>query len=146
MSAVDSEARSRRTTNIVIAAVFVVLAIVALLLHRSAKSTAAADDKADQLISELTAAGQQAPSKDQIVKVLGDDGGAVCDDPSSALKRAILYSGLSNGAGGPGQRPVIADSRAVRGELLIIKVYCPQDLPSFSEIVDDTAFSAAGQG
>jgi hypothetical protein len=141
MTTVDTEARHRRTVNIVLGAVFVVLAVVALLLYHAKKSDAAADQKATQLAAEITAAGHTPPPKDRIVSVLGDDGGAVCAEPASALKRAALYSGLSNGAGGPGQRPVIADSRAVQGELLIIKVYCPEDLPSFSEVVDATAFS-----
>ena len=38
---------------------------------------------------------------------------------------------------GPGARPVIADSRAVKGQLLIIKVYCPDELKDFQKFVDD---------
>ena len=68
--------------------------------------------------------------------MLGDDGGAICDDPNSALKKAILYGQLTNGAAGPGIRPVIADNRVVQGELAVIKVYCPQELPEFTEFTD----------
>jgi hypothetical protein len=32
---------------------------------------------------------------------------------------------------------VIADSRAVRGQLLIIEIYCPDELEDFQEFVDD---------
>jgi hypothetical protein len=39
-----------------------------------------------------------------VVRVLGDDGGAICDDPNSSLKKAILYGQLTNGAAGPGIR------------------------------------------
>ena len=36
------------------------------------------------------------------MRVLGDDGGATCDDPNEALSRATLLSLLTNGATGPG--------------------------------------------
>jgi hypothetical protein len=32
-------------------------------------------------------------------------------------------------------RPVIADNRVVKGELAIIQIYCPDQLPSFQEFV-----------
>ena len=60
-----------------------------------------------------------------VVRVLGDDGGAICQDPNAALSRAALLDRLMNGAAGPGMRPVIADNRAVKGELLVIQIYCP---------------------
>jgi hypothetical protein len=71
------------------------------------------------------------------VRVLGDDGGATCANPNKALSRATLLSLLANGATGPGARPVIADSRAVKGQLLIIKIYCPDQLADFQAFVDD---------
>ena len=52
------------------------------------------------------------------MRVLGDDGGATCADPNEALSRATLLAQLTNGAAGPGIRPVIADSRVVKGQLL----------------------------
>ena len=70
-------------------------------------------------------------------RVLGDDGGATCTDPNESLTRAVLLSQLVNGAGGPGARPVIADSRVVRGQLLIIEIYCPEELEEFREFVED---------
>ena len=69
--------------------------------------------------------------------MLGDDGGATCADPNDALSRAILLSQLTNGATGPGMRPVIADSRVVQGQLLIIEIYCPDELEDFKAYVDD---------
>ncbi|BEL04875.1 hypothetical protein Q0Z83_030660 [Actinoplanes sichuanensis] len=96
-----------------------------------------AAEKAAQLQAELSAAGLRVPSTEQIVNTLGADGGAVCLDPDDALRRGILYGMISNGAGGPGQRPVIADKRVVQGQLLIIKVYCPTYLESFQKVVDD---------
>ena len=126
-----------RTMYIVLGTVFVVLLVVGLVVYRSAKANEAAKQKADQLIAALHAAGLPAPSQEQITRVLGDDGGAVCADPDSALKRAQLYSQIANGAGGPGTRPVIGDDDLVRGELEVIRIYCPDELPSFQRFSDD---------
>jgi hypothetical protein len=127
--------REHRTMYIVIAAVFVVLLVITLFTHRSKESTEQAQAKANQLILALKAAGLPAPTQQQVVTVLGDDGGAVCDDPSGSLRKSIFLGQLMNGAAGPGMRPVIADNRVVKGELAIIQIYCPDQLPSFQEFV-----------
>lgn len=80
------------------------------------------------------------------MRVLGDDGGAVCADPNAALSRATLLAQLANGSGGPGTRPVIADSRVVQGELMVIKVYCPEELQDFQEFVDNLNLSSSTGG
>ena len=115
----------------------VVLTVVALFMFSTARSTAQAEEKADELIAALEEAGARTPSREQIVRLLGDDGGPVCESPSSALRRATLYSMLTNGAAGPGQRPIIADNRVVQGQLLIIETYCPDELEDFQEMIDD---------
>ncbi|TCM47843.1 hypothetical protein [Kribbella sp. VKM Ac-2568] len=127
----------RRTIYIVVAVVVVILLIIGLIAFSSAKSTQQAEQKADQFIAALQAEGARTPTRDQVVRVLGDDGGATCDNPNDALSRGILLSLLSNGAAGPGMRPVIADSRVVKGQLLIIKIYCPDELQDFQKFVDD---------
>lgn len=127
----------RRTIYIVVAVVVVILLIIGLIAFSSAKSTQQAEQKADQFIAALQAEGARTPTRDQVVRVLGDDGGATCDNPNEALSRGTLLSLLSNGASGPGMRPVIADSRVVRGQLLIIKIYCPDELEDFQQFVDD---------
>lgn len=114
--------------------------VVGLLTFSSARSSAQAQEKADQLIDAMVAAGADAPSKDQVVRVLGDDGGVICDDPGSALKRATLNSLLVNGAAGPGQRPIIADSRVVKFELLVIQTYCPDELDDLADKIEDFDF------
>ena len=129
--------RQTRVTYIVVGVIVAVLLIAALVSYRSAKATEEANQKAAQLQSELTAAGLRAPSTDMLVRVLGDDGGATCADPNEALQRGALYGMLVNGAGGPGIRPIITDNNLVRGQLLIIKVYCPEYLEDFTEFVDD---------
>lgn len=115
----------------------VVVAISAVVVFSGARETARASEKADELLAALQEAGAPLPDRDQVIRVLGDDGGATCDDPNAALGRATLLAQLANGATGPGQRPVIADSRVVRGQLLIIQVYCPDELDDFQEFVDD---------
>jgi hypothetical protein len=128
--------RERSTLYIVIAVVVGALMIAGLLFYSSARSTREAEEKADQLIAALEEAGARTPSRDQIVRVLGDDGGATCADPNEALNRAILLGQLANGAAGPGARPVITDNRVVRGQLLIIQVYCPEELGDFQKFVE----------
>jgi hypothetical protein len=139
MSTVEETAtqRDRRIVYAVIAGALIVLLIICLVFYRSAESNQQAQEKANQLIAALEKAGVRAvPSEEQIVSRLGTDGGAICKDPSSALRQAILFDHLSNGAGGPGRRPVIVDSRVFQGELLVIQIYCPDELPQFQQLVE----------
>ena len=121
----------------VIAALLAILMVIGVATWRTEKATRAAEEKADRLIAAFEELGTRVPSRDQIVKVLGDDGGPVCADPNNALRRAAYLAQLSNGAGGPGSRPVIADSKVTKGELAIIAIYCPDKLSDFEEFVDD---------
>jgi len=135
-----SEGQDKREMNwlyITCWILLIALVVGGLIAFNAAASTRQANDKADQLITELKAAGARTPDKDQIVRVLGDDGGATCANPNDALSRSILLSQLTNGASGPGARPVIADSRVFKGQLLIIKVYCPDELNDFQAYVDN---------
>jgi len=137
---VNDAARTRRTTYIVLAVVFLLLVGVALFAYSANKSTAQAEQKADQFIAGLAAAGLRTPSREQVVRVLGDDGGATCANPNSALKRGILLGELTNGAAGPGIRPIIADNKVVQGQLLIIKVYCPIEAAEFQQFVNNLRY------
>ena len=85
-----------------IAIVFAVLVVVGLFTLKAGATTQAAQDKAAQLITELESAGVPAPSSEVLVRLLGDDGGAVCEDPNSALSRATLLSQMTTGTGGRG--------------------------------------------
>jgi Tfp pilus assembly protein FimT len=121
----------------VIAALVAILMVIGVASWRTERATRAAEEKADRLIAAFEELGTRVPSRDQIVKVLGEDGGSVCADPTNALRRAAYLAQLSNGAGGPGTRPVIANSRVAKGELAIITIYCPDKLSDFKEFVDD---------
>lgn len=136
-----SPPRERRATYITVAAVLAVLLVVGLVVHRSGKTSREAQAKADQLVAALQAEGLRAPSQNALVRVLGNDGGAVCRNPGQALNKASLLAQLANGASGPGARPVIADTRVVRGETLVIKTYCPEQLADFQKVVDNLDLS-----
>ncbi|TYL45557.1 hypothetical protein FXB39_18080 [Nocardioides sp. BGMRC 2183] len=116
---------------------FVLATIIALFTFSAARSSEQAQDKADELSTALDDAGLRAPSHDQIVRVLGDDGGALCEDPGHALRSAVLFDQLTNGAAGPGQRPIIADNRVVQGQLIALSVYCPDEVAEFERTVED---------
>ncbi|MGA6161406.1 hypothetical protein [Amycolatopsis magusensis] len=134
------KAKGRRQRAIlynVVALLSVLLAIAAVTTWRAGKADREAEDKADRLSAALAELGAPVPERDRIVRLLGNDGGPVCADPASALHRAASLGQLSNGAGGPGTRPVIADSRILEGELAIVTIYCPDQLAEFEEFVDD---------
>jgi hypothetical protein len=128
--------RERRTIYVVAAVVVVALVVVALVARGSQETTTEAEQKADQLLVAFAAAGVPTPDVEQVVRILGDDGGATCEDPGGALSRATLLGQLVNGAAGPGIRPVVADNRVVRGQLLVIEIYCPDELAGFRDLVD----------
>lgn len=141
MTTVDPSEKTRHiTTWVVLGGIFLILAIIALGVFRSAKATASAGQKADQLIAAVEAKGYPAPSRDSITRTLGDDGGSICQDPNSALRRAVLNSMLGSGAAGPGQRPVINPRLAVDGQVLVMSIYCPEKVADFQKYVDSLKY------
>lgn len=134
----ETQSTSERSWIFITALVLLgVVTLAGVLAFSRGVDNAQAQNKANELINALTEVGARTPDPDQVARVLGDDGGATCEDPNDALSRATLLSLLTNGATGPGARPVIADSRVVQGQLLIIEIYCPEELEDFKEFVDD---------
>jgi Tfp pilus assembly protein FimT len=131
-----SSEQENRTTYIVIGVAVLLITVIALLTFHSGKTSQEAQQKAAQLTVALTAAGARTPSQETLIRVFGNDGGAVCDDPNGSLRKGVLTQQLMNGAAGPGMRPVIADRRVVNAQLLIMKVYCPDQVPTFQEFVN----------
>lgn len=136
----SSTPKERSTLYVAVSVVFLFLLIISPFIYVQAKDNQEARDKADQLIAALDEAGARAPSQDQVVNALGTDGGAVCADPNNDLARAALLAQMVNGAGGPGTRPVIVDRRVVAGQLLIMEIYCPDELTEFQDWVTDLKF------
>jgi hypothetical protein len=128
--------RERLIIYVLTGAVVLILMVLGLVAWQNAKVDQEAQRKADQLIAALTTAGAHTPPREQIVRVLGTDGGAICTNPNDSLIKATQQAQLSNGAGGPGTRPVIADSKAVEGGILMISIYCPDQLPEFQKFVE----------
>ena len=126
---------------IVIGAVVVVLAVVGLFLYDAAQDNQEAQAKAEQLTQAFTRAGLPVPADtDQIVATLGDDGGAVCENPANALGKATLLDQISNGASFVGRRPVIFDRRFVLGEALILQIYCPDKRQAYQKKIDELKY------
>jgi hypothetical protein len=122
----------------IIAGVLVVLAIVGLITYSSNTNDAEAQQKAQQLSQAFRQAGLAVPvNQDIITRSLGNDGGAVCDNPATALGRAIFLDQLTNGADFVGRRPVVGDRKVVQGQALIMQVYCPDKLQEFRDKFDD---------
>ncbi|MFE2019679.1 hypothetical protein ACFW9O_16750 [Streptomyces sp. NPDC059499] len=117
--------------------ILVALVVVGLITYGSLRATNQSTRKANQLADELEQAGYPRPDIDQVARTLGTDGGHVCEDPASALKTALWKINLSNGATGPGQRPVIADRRAVEAGAIILGVYCPDKLEKVRDRIDE---------
>ena len=138
--------RHRSVLYVVVSVVFVILAVWAVITFVSARESQRAEEKADELVQTLEDAGSTAPSPEVIARLLGDDGGAVCANPNQALSRATLYGLLTTGGSGPGMRPVLVDNSVFRGQLAIMKVYCPDELEEFEQFVDslETTDSANG--
>jgi hypothetical protein len=115
----------------------VIAAVIGLIVYDTAQDNQEAQDKAQQLTQAFAAAGLPVPADtDQIVATLGDDGGAVCANPANALGKATLLDSMTNGASHVGRRAVIVDSRIVRGEALILQIYCPDELQAFQAKID----------
>ncbi|MFF8771473.1 hypothetical protein [Kitasatospora sp. NPDC015120] len=115
----------------------VAMLVTGLLTYSQLHETNEANRKAQQLSEALAAAGYPVPSQDQIVHTLGEDGGAVCDDPAGALQQAQWKYGMSTGAAGPGQRPVLSDREVVLAETIVLSVYCPDKLAAIKDKIDD---------
>jgi hypothetical protein len=131
-----------RTWYWVIGGVLVVLCAIGLITYSKQKDDQEAQQKAQQLVTKFEAAGLPVPADiDILTRTLGSDGGAVCDNPASALGKALVADQVTNGASFVGRRPVIFDRRFVLGEALILETYCPEELSDFrQDILDDYKF------
>ena len=116
--------------------IVVVLLVIGLITFSGEKKNAEAQAKAQQLTQAYQQAGLAVPpSQDTIITALGTDGGAVCENPANALGKAALFDQIVNGADFVGRRPVVVDSRALKGEALILQIYCPEKLTKYEETI-----------
>ncbi|MFF9068286.1 hypothetical protein ACF09E_23340 [Streptomyces sp. NPDC014891] len=117
--------------------ILVGLVITGIVRYQAVRTNNETASKARQLQEALVKAGYPSPDTDTVERVLGTDGGPVCDDPDNALKTALWKIQQANGATGPGMRPVITDSKAVQAERIVLQVYCPDQVDEFDDTVDD---------
>lgn len=115
----------------------VALAVVGVIRYESVKTDSQATKKAERLADAAEDAGYPRPDVNTLKRTLGNDGGQVCAKPGSALNTALWKINLGNGATGPGMRPVIADTEAVRAEAKILEIYCPDKLHKIQDKIDD---------
>lgn len=116
----------------------VALAGVGVAVYRYNQPDDAALAKADQLASSLHAAGLPVPqSRQSVARMLGTDGGSVCADPGSALRKALQDAQLSNGAANVGQRPIRAEVNLIRGTVIVLQVYCPERVQEYRDRIQD---------
>jgi hypothetical protein len=131
---------SERAIYWIVGVILGVLLIVMLVAWEYDRSNEEAEEKAQQLIAAYEEAGLTPPAKpEMIARVLGDDGGVVCETAGDDLMEAHLK--LRLGVGGEFyHRPVRVDEDTVKGLLLIVGIYCPDKLPDVEDFVDDLDF------
>ena len=118
--------------------VVVALMIIGLITYSGGRDDRQARDRAAQLTTKFEEAGLRVPQdQDIIVNSLGNDGGAVCDNPGRSFGKALLADAIANGGSFVGRRPVIIDRRILKGEALILEVYCPDKLRTYQDRIDD---------
>ncbi len=124
-----------------IAALVVVLAVAGVLIYKHGKDNQLARARAGEVIALFEAHHLATPiSRNEVINVLGTDGGPVCASPNGALTQALRNQQLSNGAATVGSRPIRASKQVVFGEQLVIQVYCPGKLGGFRKYVDGNKY------
>jgi len=138
---VTQQSDGMRVVYWVLGAILVILVVIGLVTYSGEKKTAEAQQKAQELTQKFEQAGLPVPQdQDIIVRSLGTDGGAVCENPANALGKAIQNDMLTNGADFVGRRPVIVDRRVVVGEALILATYCPDKLEKYQDRIDELKY------
>ena len=128
-----------RTIYWIVAGALGVLLIVMLVAWNYDRQNDEANAKAQELIAAYEAAGLTAPDQDQIARVLGDDGGQVCETADSDLVQGYWKLRLMIG-GEIYVRPVRLDERVRQGLSLVVDVYCPEKRPDIEDFFEDWDF------
>jgi Amino acid permease len=136
-AAAPAPQRRHRWVSWVIALVVAALAVAGVAAYKQGSDNQAAQAKADRVIALFRVHGLTGPvDRSTLTSVLGDDGGPVCAHPASALSEALKDQQFTNGAATVGSRPIRTSRRFVAGEVLVLRVYCPQKLPAFEKYVN----------
>jgi hypothetical protein len=132
--------KTHRTIYWIVGGLLAVLLVVMLVTWNYNRSNAEAVTKAQQLITAFDKAGLRTPaSAEEVARVLGTDGGAVCASVRNGVGLGIAKLNLSVG-GAFYTRAVIADKRLATGLVLVVQTYCPEKVPTIQEWVDNQHF------
>lgn len=131
MTTGDAPDHQRRWIYLTAGGLLIVFALIGLFTFTEIHHDAETRAKAEQLHDNLRAAGLPAPDPAVIANALGDDARDVCQNPDSPLIRARYQAAISNGAAGPGQRPVIGSTASAQAVAQTLAVYCPDHLPDY---------------
>jgi hypothetical protein len=116
-----------------------VLLIVMLVGWNYDRQNAEADAKAQELIAAFEEAGLRSPDADQVARVLGDDGGQVCETADSELVQG--YWKLRLLAGGEFYVRATSLPGSIReGLSLVVDVYCPEKRPDIEDFFEGWDF------
>jgi hypothetical protein len=135
--------KEHKWVYITIIVVLIVLAVIGVARYQQKQSTAAAEQKAAQLVTALKANGFQIKdeqrAQDFVVATFGEDGGDVLAHPTVAYLRALNAAQL--GSAGAASRPLILDKRLFLAEELALQIYRPDKLAQFQQYVNDMKFA-----
>ena len=129
-----------RTIYWIVGGVFGVLLIVMLVAWNYDRQNDEANAKAQELIAAYEAAGLTAPDQDQIARVLGDDGGQVCETADSDLVQGYWKLRLMRRRRVSTSVPIPLDQRVRQGLSLVVDVYCPEKRPDIEDFFEDWDF------
>jgi type II secretory pathway pseudopilin PulG len=133
---------SHRAIYLIVGGVMAALLVVMLITYNYNKNTEEAVAKAEQLITALDQAGLRAPrDPNEVARVFGDDGGAVCASARDGVALGIAKLNLSVG-GAFYTRAVIADRRLATALVIVVQTYCPEKVPTLEEFFNGQRFDS----
>jgi hypothetical protein len=128
-----------RTIYWIVGGIFGVLLIVMLVAWNYDRQNDEANAKAQELIAAYEEAGLPTPDQDQVARVLGDDGGQVCETADSELVQGYWKLRLMIG-GEFYVRAAPLDGRIRDGLSLVVDVYCPDKRPDIEDFFEGWDF------
>ena len=137
---------SHRAIYLVVGGVMALLLVVMLITYNYNKNSEEALAKAEQLITAFDEAGLRTPADpNNVARVFGTDGGAVCASVQDGVALGIAKLNLSVG-GEFYTRPVIKDRRLATGLLIVVQTYCPEKVPTLEEFFGRQRFDTTVRG
>lgn len=112
-----------------------ILGAIATVVWKRQEVNAEALQKAQALHDRAEALGFNVPSVKTLARLLGTDGGPLCETADGHLNQALLAYNMGR-TGEVNQRSVITDPRLLEFERLVLEVYCPEKVDEFNDFVN----------